>query len=286
MPACAAADSASSAPWRPWRTRGIDADLLEAPSYAQLQHDVGVRVEVGVRALVVVGGDGVVQLGFNAVATTNTPLGVVPVGTGNDFARMLGLGPRRPEAAVERLAAALEAGPRPVDAALVSGACGSRYVAGVISAGFDAVVNERANAMGWPRGPQRYLLALLRELLAFTPRDYLVEVDGAAEELPAMLISVANAQYDGGGMSLVPQASITDGRLELIVVSPVGRLRFLGILPSVFSGRHATHPLVRIHPTESVSLRAAGTRGFGDGEELGALPVTITVAPGAVQLLF
>ncbi|MGL3804994.1 diacylglycerol/lipid kinase family protein [Paeniglutamicibacter sp. R2-26] len=266
--------------------RGIDAELLEAPSYAHLQQEAGRRVAEGIGALVVVGGDGMVHLGFNAVATTGTPLGVVPAGTGNDFARMLGLGPKVPEIAVERIARALEAGPRPVDAARVSGAFGSRYVAGVFSAGFDAVVNERANAMRWPRGAQRYNLALLRELVAFRPRSYTLEIDGKGERLRAMMVSVANAQYIGGGMRIVPQASITDGMLDLVVIAPLGRLRFLGIFPSVFSGRHIAHPAVRIEQVRRLRLLAADTRGFGDGEEVGALPVEIEVAPGAVQLLF
>ncbi|MFJ6418266.1 diacylglycerol/lipid kinase family protein [Paeniglutamicibacter sp. NPDC091659] len=269
------------------RTHGIDAELLEAPSYAQLQLDVADRISAGVRALVVVGGDGMVHLGFNAVATTNTPLGVVPAGTGNDFARMLGLDARVPEIAVERIARALDSAPRAVDAALVTGAFGSRYVAGVFSAGFDAVVNERANAMSWPRGAQRYNLALLRELLAFKPRRYVLSIDGGAEEqLDAMLISVANAQFIGGGMRIVPQASITDGLLDLVVIAPLGKLRFLGIFPSVFSGKHITHPAVRIEQVRSLTLRAADTRGFGDGEAVGALPVEVTAAPGVVKLLF
>lgn len=269
------------------RERGIDAELLEAPSFGQLQRETALRVKAGVRALVVVGGDGMVQLGFNAVATTGTPLGVVPAGTGNDFARMLVLNPKRPEIAVERIAKALETGPQPVDAAWVSGAFGSRYVAGVFSAGFDAVVNERANAMRWPRGPQRYNLAMIREIVAFKPRSYTVSIDGGApQQVPAMLISVANSQYLGGGMRIVPQASITDGLLDLVVISPLSRTRFLAIFPSVFSGKHITHPAVRIQQGKRFSIQALDTRGFGDGEEVGALPVEITVAPGAVQLLF
>ena len=112
------------------------------------------------RALVVVGGDGMVHLGAQAVAETDTHLGIVPAGTGNDVARYLDLPRKDPAAATDRVVAST---PRRIDLAR----CGATYFVTVLAAGFDAVVNERANAMTWPRGQMRYNLATLAELRTF-----------------------------------------------------------------------------------------------------------------------
>ena len=111
----------------------------------------------GVEALVVCGGDGLVHLGVQAVAGTGVPLGLIPSGTGNDVARYLGLPRTDPVAAADRVIASRR---RTIDLAR----SGDRWFVTVLAAGFDAIVNERANAMTWPRGQMRYNLATLAEL--------------------------------------------------------------------------------------------------------------------------
>ncbi len=126
----------------------------------------------GLDALVVVGGDGMVHLGTNAVAGTAVPLGIVAAGTGNDVARGLGLPVHDAAAAARVVLDALTAGTfRPVDAARVAAADGmpARWFAGVLGVGFDAVVNERANRLRWPRGRRRYDVAIALELPVFRP---------------------------------------------------------------------------------------------------------------------
>jgi len=128
-----------------------------------------------------------VHLGAQAVAGTGVPLGIVPVGTGNDFAATLGLPVRDPAAAGAALCRALDAGPagrRPVDAALVTGpgiAPGTRWVAGAVSAGLDAAVNARANLLRHPRGSARYTVAAGLELLRYRPWSYRLTFDGVVE---------------------------------------------------------------------------------------------------------
>ncbi len=170
----------------------------------------------GVDALVVAGGDGMVHLGVNALAGSGatfgaTALGIIPSGTGNDMARALGLPRHNVPAAAARILAALPAGGRVIDAGRVRAGGRTHWFAGVVSAGFDAAVNERANAWRWPRGRARYNLAMLRELATFGAIEYTVTADGERWQQGAMLISVANGQSIGGGMKVVPDAVLDDG---------------------------------------------------------------------------
>jgi diacylglycerol kinase (ATP) len=166
-------------------------------------------LDSGVDALVVVGGDGVVHLGVNLVAGTDTPLGIVPAGTGNDIARALDL----PIDDVTKAAdAVLRATPRVIDAARHvpdDGGAGSGWFAGVLGAGFDAKVNERANGWRWPRGPRKYDLAIARELPVFRPLPYELVLDGRTITANAMLVRSATARRTAVGCRSAPTPSST-----------------------------------------------------------------------------
>jgi diacylglycerol kinase (ATP) len=242
-------------------------------------------VEAGVDALVVVGGDGMANLGANIVAQTGVPLGIVPSGTGNDLAAGLGIPIDDTEAAIARLLDALDRPPRVIDAGTVRHGELTTWFAGVLSAGFDASVNERANRMTRPRGRSRYVFALLRELATLKPIPYEIVADGVAAGKEALLISVANNRSLGGGMHIVPHADLEDGMLDLFIVTPMSRFAFLRVFPKVFSGRHTELPAVSFQRVRSVTLNAPGVVAYADGERIGPLPVEITVVPGALKVL-
>ena len=124
----------------------------------------------GVDALVVVGGDGMVHLAVQALAGTDTSLGIIPAGTGNDVARYVGIPRTDPEAAADVVT---HGRTRRIDLAR----CGATHFVTVMAAGFDAKVNERANKMHWPRGQMRYNLATLAELRVFQPLSYTLDLD-------------------------------------------------------------------------------------------------------------
>ena len=148
-------------------------------------------VAEGVDALVLCGGDGMVHLGIQAVAGTGTPIGLVPAGTGNDVARYFDVPRKDPVAAAERL---LASSSRTVDLAR----SGTKYFVTVLAAGFDAVVNERANKMTWPKGQMRYNIATLAELRTFEPPlPHTLELDGETRTLDAMLVAVGNGPSFG-----------------------------------------------------------------------------------------
>lgn len=269
------------------RAAGFTVEHCRAADYGALLAMARTALQEPSAALVVVGGDGMVHLGAGLLAGGTLPLGVVPTGTGNDFAHGLGLPVGDVVAAVSRIVAALATGPRSIDAVRVERSDGSLagWYAGVLSAGFDAVVNERANRMRRPRGASRYVLALLRELAVLRPLRYRITVDGVPEEASAMLVSVANNGRIGGGMRIVPDAELDDGMLDLFLVRPLGRLAFLRIFPRVFRGTHTGHPAVSIRRCRRVEIDAPGIRAFADGESMGPLPLRVEVVPGALRVL-
>jgi len=232
----------------------------------------------GIEALVVCGGDGMVHLGAQAVTGTDTPLGIIPAGTGNDVARYLDLPRSDPALAADVVARGKE---RTIDLARV----GSVYFVTVLAAGFDAIVNERANAMTWPKGQMRYNLATLAELRVLAPIPYVLELDGVEERLEATLVAVGNGPSFGGGLRITEGAVLDDGMLDVVVIKPLSKLDLLRTYPKLFRGTHVHHPQYRHHRVRRVTVAAPGIVAYADGERIGALPLTIEVAPGALRVL-
>ncbi|MGP9503476.1 diacylglycerol/lipid kinase family protein [Specibacter sp. AOP5-B1-6] len=270
---------------RALRSAGHRVTVLRRRDYDALREAVDAAVAAGAQALVVVGGDGMVHLGVNALAGTSIPLGIIPAGTGNDAARGLGLDPGDPGTAVERFLKSCQGEPRSVDLGRLERAGEAPvWFMCALSAGFDALVNERANGWRWPRGPLRYQLAILRELAELKPLHYSLVVDGQVRTQRAVLISISNGASVGGGMKITPDARYDDGRLDLFILSPVSRLGFLRIYPLVFSGRHTRRAEVRIEQVEEVFIDLPGMVAYADGERIGPLPATVKVDPGALKL--
>lgn len=256
--------------WQVTSLTGRDAD--EALDLAHL------AVAEEPDALVVCGGDGMIHLALQAVAQTGVPLGVIPAGTGNDFARYLDLPRGDGGAAASRI---INGTARPVDLAR----SGDRWYGGVLAAGFDAIVNERANKMTWPRGQARYNIATLSALRTFRPLSYVLDLDGTERRLDAMLVAVGNGPSYGGGMRITEGAEIDDGLLDVVIIKPLGRMGLVRTFPKLFDGTHVTHPQYEHHRVRKVTVACPGIVGYADGERFGALPLTIECVPGAVQVI-
>lgn len=267
------------------RDAGHTVVAVDEANIELLRREVARAVEEGTDALVVVGGDGMANLGINIVAGTEVPLGIVPSGTGNDLADGLGIPVGDTEAAIDGLLAALGRPPREIDAGLIRHGELTTWFGCVLSAGFDATVNERANLMTRPRGRSRYVFALLRELATLHPRPYRITVDGEVLETEAMLVSVANNRSLGGGMRIAPGADLADGRLDLFVVTRMSRPRFLRVFPKVFAGEHTDLPEVSLRPLGTVRIEAEGVIAYADGERIGPLPLEVSVVPSALRVL-
>ncbi len=267
---------------RALQTEGREVVVLAQPNYELLRRETVRVIEDGVDALVVVGGDGMVSLGVNILAQTSVPLGIVASGTGNDMARSLGLPVGDTDASIVALLDAVSRGPRRIDLGRVRHGALSTWFACVLSAGFDAMVNERANRMVRPRGRHRYTIAMARELLTFRAARYRLTIDGVITTPEAMLVSVANGRSIGGGMMIAPGAELDDGLLDVFVADRMPRHRFLRVFPRVFRGEHTA--LAEVHTTRarSVVIEAGGIVAYADGERIGALPVEVSAVPGAL----
>ena len=218
-------------------------------------------LRLGTDAVVVAGGDGTVHLAIQEVAGTGIPLGIIPAGTGNDFAahaRPAGAGCRRGGRRRSRPAA-----PRVIDLARVTRVDGTTtYFGSVLASGFDSKVNDRANAMRWPRGGSRYNIAILVEFLTLAGIPYEVELelaDGTRERVAGDLVmaTVGNGRTYGGGIPICPDADPADGLLDVVLVRPAGRLRLLRLLPRVYQGTHAAVAEVSMRLARSVRLVVA-----------------------------
>ncbi len=235
-------------------------------------------VEAGVETLVVVGGDGLVHLALQSLAHSSTTLGIIPAGTGNDAARYLGIPRNDARAAADVVVAGRV---RTVDVART----GPTYYLCVLSAGFDAVVNERANRMSWPRGQMRYNLATVAELRTFEALPYTLDLDGNTKNVKAMMVAVGNGPSFGGGLRITEGAQLDDGLLDVVLFHPMTRTQLLRAYPRLFNGTHTTHPAYEHHRVREVTVAAPGIVAYADGERLGPLPLTVTAVPQALRVL-
>jgi YegS/Rv2252/BmrU family lipid kinase len=229
-------------------------------------------------APVAMGGDGLTGAVAGEIQGTDGVLGILPGGRGNDFARKLGI-PFEPEPACDVLAAWKE---RAVDVAMAGG----RAYLGIASAGFDSDANEVANSTRLPLGRAVYVYATLAALRRWRDAAWHVEVDGTPHDFKGYSVAVANSGVYGGGMQLVPHASLDDGQLDVLLTRASPKSRFLRNLPRVFKGAHVREPsLVFLRGRE---IRFHADRPFtvyADGDPIAELPVTIDVRPHALKVL-
>ncbi len=232
----------------------------------------------GLDTLVVVGGDGMVHLALQAVAGTETRLGLVPAGTGNDVARYFDI-PRKDTAAATDIV--IGGRERRVDLARI----GATYFVTVLAAGFDAIVNERANDMTWPKGQMRYNLATIAELRTLKPISYVLDIDGVQHRFDATMVAVGNGPSFGGGLRITEGAVLDDGLLDVVIIRPMSRRTLLRTYPKLFKGTHVHHEGYEHHTARKVTVAASGITAYADGERIAPLPLTVEVAPLALRML-
>jgi diacylglycerol kinase (ATP) len=195
--------------------------------------------------------------------------------------------PGNPLTAADRIAAAIAAGRTTgFDLARMTMTSGEvRWFGAVLAAGFDAIVNERANSMRWPRGPRRYDLAILLETARLRARHYELTLDDTEISFDGVLVAVGNCPSYGGGLRICPDADPADGLLDVVVAAPLGRAALARLKPRLRRGTHLSDPRVSSYRARHVRVHAEGIVGYADGERIGPLPLTVDCVPGAVRLL-
>jgi YegS/Rv2252/BmrU family lipid kinase len=227
---------------------------------------------------VALGGDGLVGAVAGALKHTDGVLGVLPGGRGNDFARVLGI-PREPVAACEVLRSGTV---RRLDL----GQVGQETFIGIASCGFDSVANRIANETRLVRGNLVYTYGGLRALATWKPASFELRLDGEPASLRGYTVAVANSAAYGGGMMMAPDASLDDGLFDVVLVGDGSRWQFLRQLPTVFRGEHVNSPQVQVLRARTVEITADRPfTMYADGDPIAELPVTVSVLPGAVQVM-
>ena len=249
--------------------------------------------EQGYDMVIAIGGDGTVHEVINGlmqVPGKNRPiLGIVPVGSGNDFAHAIGL-PEKPDVALDH---ALHGDPRPVDLGLLSDETGRKeYFDNTLGIGFDAVVTIRSHKLPVVRGFLMYLTAVIQTIiLNFNPMQLHVETDTEAWDMATLMLTLCNGQREGGGFLVAPQAHNDDGHLEYATICKVSRLMMFRLVPEVMKGTHGRFKQVRMGTFHKMSLssdRALFIHADGEiysGFSTDIRKLSLEVVPGAIQVV-
>jgi YegS/Rv2252/BmrU family lipid kinase len=224
------------------------------------------------------GGDGIAGAVAGELKGTDGVMALVPGGRGNDLARKLAIG-HDPVKAVDFISAGRE---RKID---VGEAGGKTYV-GILSAGFDSEVNRIANGTRLPLGTQVYAYGALRALWSWRPARWHVTVDGAEHAFDGYAVAVSNSGVFGGGMWLVPDASLDDGLLDVAFTAHRPKSAYLRGVTKVFKGTHVEEPGFEVVRGREVTFHADRPfTAYADGDPIVDLPATVRVLPGALRVI-
>ena len=253
------------------RRGGAEVELAATASAADLTRVAAESSRGGYDRVVVCGGDGTVHLAVRDFDLAAGTLAVIPLGSGDDFARVLGI-PRNVEEACQTV---LSGRIREVD---VAAANGVRFV-GVAGLGFDSQVAAFANKVKIMRGSAVYLYAILRVLPQFKPHKVTFVIDDVSRAEEMMFAVVGNSRQYGGGIRIVPDAVIDDHILDYCIVHRTSRAQLLKTLPRAYNGSHVTSPFVETGRGKTFRFSSATPlEVYADGELVTTTPVQFGLA--------
>lgn len=277
------------------KRRGLEFETHMTTAVGNATDAVRDALKRGKTTIIAVGGDGTANEAVNGFFSGETPinpdarLGIISRGTGCDLIKSLGI-PKDYPGALDVIAANRE---RAIDLALVEytqddGSPGQRWFANIADVGLGAAVCKRVNrASKSGGGLLSYLTGTLSTALSYKNRHAQITADGKTIfDGSIILAAVANGNYFGGGMLLAPTASITDGKLDLLVVRAMSKLRLFVNLPKIYKGNHLPHPKIDFYQVEEVEI--IGEKPIElelDGETPGNTPVKIRACQGAIKVL-
>ncbi|MGI9223780.1 MAG: diacylglycerol/lipid kinase family protein, partial [Woeseiaceae bacterium] len=259
----------------------------ESRDVGDLEEQAGRLVRNATKRLIVAGGDGSIHEAVNGIVAAGggSALGVIPTGTGNDFAKAAQV-PLDWEAATRLLARRIadDAPPRPIDV----GRMNHRYFANGAGIGLDAKVTRIARSYQWPVGDLVYLVAIFRAMIdGIATPEITIQSDAMQWQGPLTLASVSNGPWIGGMFHIAPMASNDDGLLELLIAGPVTRTRILRLLPKLMRGRHTDEPEIRHASVRRIEITASEPVPSHLDGEIQPLQTSFEfeVLPGAIRLL-
>lgn len=266
---------------------GVSVELHASRGVGDLEEQVYAEVANGANRIIVAGGDGSVHEAVNGIMRVSSPsrLGVIPTGTGNDFAKACAI-PLDWEHATRLLAERLRA--NAVSRRIDIGQMNERYFANGAGIGFDAKVTRIARSFRWPVGDVVYLFAIFRCMLdGIATPDMTIETEDLRWRGPITLANISNGPWIGGMFHIAPMADNSDGQLELLIADPVSRLRITTLLPKLIRGEHIGEREITHTSIRRVHIEAAAEVPSHLDGEVQALTrhFDIEVLPAALELL-
>lgn len=261
-----------------------DVRVLEAESPGEARTLAARASEGAAGQVVAAGGDGTVNQVVNGILSSgaHVRLGILPVGTGNDFARSLGL-PMNLRNAVKLIAGT--GTPRRVDAVRMV-AEEPRFFANLAVGGVGGRVHEQAGARAKSRwGRLAYLLEAAEELPEIEAYQLRIECDEDVVEREAMSLILANGTTSAGGIRVAPAARLDDGLLDVILIPFLRIPELAGLVPRILAGKHAEDDRVVARRCRHVRVESDPPMPFrADGEEVGVSPLELEVRPGCLAV--
>ena len=228
--------------------------------------------------IVACGGDGTLHHVARGLDLPSATLGILPLGSGNDFARVIGL-PKSLERACEII---LEGNVTTTDVALANGI---PYL-GVAGLGFDSIVARYAQDHAKHlRGSLIYFYSILRVLPSFEPHPVAIEDESSREDTTIMFAAIGNTDRYGGGVRITPGADPRDGQLDACIIHETNRLQLLKALPGAYRGLHVRYPFVEQRRGQRFRFDSPETlEVFADGEFVTTTPVEFTISPDRLRV--
>ena len=235
-------------------------------------------ISIGIKRIIVCGGDGTLHETLPALSNTDTILGILPFGSCNDFARHL----RIPTTTRDAIECCLNGEVKKVDL----GKCGSRLFATVAAVGFDAEGNKIVEKTKSKKRITTYIGAALNLLRDYKPREMSLRGDFGNINVGAMMVTCANTNSYGGGLNIAPHAATDDGMFDICIISSLGKLQAMILLIFLAIGIHTKHPNVRIEKSSFLEIESESKTTYSlDGEYSNSLPVRFDVVPKALKVI-
>ena len=258
---------------------GVEPTILESRSGQHLVELARQAQEEKPDVIVSAGGDGTHHYVINGLQGSQTPLGILSLGTGNDLAKGLDI-PPEPQKAARVL---LEGTPKPIDLARI----GSTLYHCIAGVGFDSVVTRFANEqVRRVRGSPRYAWSILRCLKFYQPHRLEIRSDVNDFTGDVIFVTIGNNRSYGGGVTMAPRARLDDGLLDVCIVPAMSKLELLRWVPAAYRGEHLAHPRMGYFQTRKVTITSPSRLElFADGEFVQELPATIEAVPNALRVM-
>lgn len=237
-------------------------------------------VREGFNEVVAVGGDGTVIEALNGIVGTDTKLGIIPAGTGNDFVRSIGV----EREFLEALNVVILGEYEEIDVGVVN----DRFFLNVVSFGIDSdVVKTMEKIKNVITGPAAYYVSSIKAISTYKAMKMSINIDGKEYNRKAYLVAIGNGKYFGGGMKITPNASVNSGEFEVCIISNISRMNLIRLLSKANTGNHITEKGVEVFRGKEITIRSIrdNLAVNADGNLIGPAPAKISIYNNKLKVL-